>query len=104
VFEECAHLGCNAVQFEERARRFGGTYRLHLQGRRICQARNQQKQAECGAQRSASLFLLNVGLSQKFQGITNQKAVLFLITVVTTSIPAYSGLVFRMLLAYSDVD
>jgi hypothetical protein len=34
---------CNAVSLE-RARRFGGTYHLHLQGRRVSQAISQQKQ------------------------------------------------------------
>jgi hypothetical protein len=34
----------NTVQFEERARIFGGTNRLHLQVRKVRQARNLQKQ------------------------------------------------------------
>jgi hypothetical protein len=34
----------------ETARRFGGIYRLHIQGRRASQAKNQQKQAASSAE------------------------------------------------------
>jgi hypothetical protein len=37
-------LGCSTVQFEENLR-FGGTYRLHLQGGRVNQAGSQQMHA-----------------------------------------------------------
>jgi hypothetical protein len=45
-------------------RRFGGTYRLHLQGRRISPTRNQREskwQAEPSFEVGGDMFLENVG-------------------------------------------
>jgi hypothetical protein len=39
--------------YSEKARRFGGTYRLHFQGRRVIQARNHQNQAASRASQSS---------------------------------------------------
>jgi hypothetical protein len=47
--EEYDFLDCNVVQCGKVHRRFGGTYRRHLQGRRVSQARNQQ---EAGGEQS----------------------------------------------------
>jgi hypothetical protein len=67
-----------------------GIYYLHLQGRRVSQARNQQKQ-EAGWAPASGTFLLgllfdpedggdmfvrNVGLSSKLSGVTFQKSIL----------------------------
>jgi hypothetical protein len=49
----------------ETARRFGGTYRLHLQVRSVGQARNQQKQA---TSRASSAGLLRDLLSDPENG------------------------------------
>jgi hypothetical protein len=58
-------------------RRFGGTYRLHLQGRKISRARNQSE-----SRWQATTLTLN-GL----HGVISQKMVLFITTAVRTSNP-----------------
>jgi hypothetical protein len=53
----------------ERARHFVGTYRLHLQGRIVSQARNQRKQEPswaCLGEYGGVMFLRNVGLSPNY--------------------------------------
>jgi hypothetical protein len=60
----CTLLSCN--------RRFGGTYRLHLQGRRNNFSKNQQ-----------------VKQLNRLHSVTSQKMILFITTAVKTSNPTF---------------
>jgi hypothetical protein len=66
---------CSLLRLNQR---FGGTYRLHLQGRRISLARNQRE-----SRWQAELCLTLNGL----RGVISQKIVLFITTAVRTSHP-----------------
>jgi hypothetical protein len=73
-------------------RHFGGTYHLHLQGRRINRARNQREsrwQAEPVPPKRRLTF-------NGLHGVISQKIVLFITTAVRTSDPA-NGLIIMKL-------
>jgi hypothetical protein len=81
---------CNPLKAK---RRFGGTRRLHFQGRRICQARNQRvsgsKESKFfGPEDGGDVFIRNVDwLSTDCMWFISQKIEVFIITAVTTSNP-----------------
>jgi hypothetical protein len=86
-------------------RRFGGTYRLHLQGRRISRERN-QRERRC--QEPSRLILLPWRRRQYvtpkhrlifngLHGVISQKIVLFITTAVRTSNPTKSN-IFRQVI------
>jgi hypothetical protein len=90
--------GFNECSSVEVHRRFGGTCGLHLQGRRVSQARNQQ---DAGGKKSWFLawltllswrwrryFPLKRGwTSPDLHSIITQKTILFIVTAVRTSNP-----------------
>jgi hypothetical protein len=57
----------------EIAERLRVEYRLYLQGRRISQVRNQQKQAANLLVDGGGRFLRNVGLSQKYTALQHRR-------------------------------
>jgi hypothetical protein len=80
--EEFYRLGYNAGSLLKVNRRFGGTCHLHLQGRRISQARN-QRESSCLPRVPPKRRLTFNGL----HSVISQKIKLFITTVLITSNP-----------------